>query len=108
MDTRMVGSQDLKRALTHQKLVVQQEVIDDCMVFCVQELKILKHALTDPELVMRQEVTMLRGLSYDTNVVQFYGSCIKDGKILLVLEYMEVSHWLYMHGTLGSAVSCSK
>ena len=37
---------------------------------------------------------MLQGLSYDSNVVQFYGSCVKDGKILLVLEYMEVRHIL--------------
>ena len=44
---------------------------------------------------MRQEVTMLRGLSYDINVVQFYGSCVKDGKVLLVLEYMEVSCHIY-------------
>lgn len=71
-----------------------------CLVLCLyfdakcvkilQELKVLKRALTNPELVMRQEVSVLKGLSYDTNVVQFYGSCVKDGKILLVLEYMEV------------------
>ena len=78
----------LKHALTDLELVMRQKVT----IVCLQELKILKHALTDPELVMQQEVTMLRGLSYDSNVVQFYGSCVKDGKILLVLEYMEASH----------------
>ena len=63
-----------------------------------QELRVLKHALTDPQQVIRQEADMLQGLSYDTNVVQFYGSCVKDGKILLVLEYMEVRHIIHMHG----------
>lgn len=59
---------------------------------------------------MRQEVTMLRGLSYDTNVVQFYGSCVKDGKILLVLEYMEVSllsHVLHMDAHVFTSIDAS-
>lgn len=33
---------------------------------------------------------MWKVLSFDKNLVQFYGSCEQDGKVLLVLEYMEV------------------
>lgn len=35
---------------------------------------------------------MWKVLSFDKNLVQFYGSCEQDGKVLLVLEYMEVKH----------------
>lgn len=34
---------------------------------------------------------MWKVLSFDKNLVQFYGSCEQDGKVLLVLEYMEVT-----------------
>lgn len=37
-----------------------------------------------------QEQKILERLSYDENVVQFYGSYIQEGDVLLVLEYMEV------------------
>lgn len=37
-----------------------------------------------------QELQMWKVLSFDKNLVQFYGSCEQDGKVLLVLEYMEV------------------
>ena len=39
-----------------------------------------------------QELQMWKVLSFDKNLVQFYGSCEQDGKVLLVLEYMEVKH----------------
>lgn len=38
-----------------------------------------------------QELKMWKVLSFDKNLVQFYGSCEQDGKVLLVLEYMEVT-----------------
>ena len=37
-----------------------------------------------------QEQKVLERLSYDENIVQFYGSYIQEGDVLLVLEYMEV------------------
>ncbi len=41
-------------------------------------------------LAYTQEVALLKGLSYDRNIVQFYGVCPQpDGNApLLVLEYM--------------------
>lgn len=32
---------------------------------------------------------MLRSLSYDRNLVQFYGACLEREHAMLVLEYME-------------------
>lgn len=32
----------------------------------------------------------MEGLAYHENVVQFYGSYVKNGDVQLVLEYMEV------------------
>ncbi len=34
---------------------------------------------------------MLKSVSYDRNVVQFYGTCPLGSQTMLVLEYMEVS-----------------
>jgi serine/threonine protein kinase len=37
-----------------------------------------------------QEVSILKGLNYDRNIVQFYGACIQEGTDpMLVVEYME-------------------
>ena len=33
---------------------------------------------------------MWKTLSHHKNLVRFYGSCEQDGKVSLVLEYMEV------------------
>ena len=33
---------------------------------------------------------MLKSVSYDRNVVQFYGTCPHGDQTMLVLEYMEV------------------
>ena len=38
-----------------------------------------------------QEVDILKSVSYDRNVVQFYGTCLWGDKTMLVLEFMEVS-----------------
>ena len=38
-----------------------------------------------------QEVDVLKSVSYDRNVVQFYGTCPLGSQTMLVLEYMEVS-----------------
>ena len=37
-----------------------------------------------------QELQMWKTLSHHKNLVRFYGSCEQDGKVSLVLEYMEV------------------
>ena len=37
-----------------------------------------------------QEVDILKSVSYDRNVVQFYGTCLWGDKTMLVLEFMEV------------------
>lgn len=41
-------------------------------------------------LTCLQEVDILKSVSYDRNVVQFYGTCLWGDKTMLVLEYMEV------------------
>lgn len=38
-----------------------------------------------------QEVDLLRRLSFDGNIVQFYGVCLQQESIMMVLEYMAVS-----------------
>lgn len=37
-----------------------------------------------------QELDLLRSLSFDSNVVQFYGAAVLEGCPVLVLECMEV------------------
>ena len=39
-----------------------------------------------------QEVEVLKLVSYDRNVVQFYGTCPYGTQTMLVLEYLEVKH----------------
>lgn len=36
-----------------------------------------------------QEIAVLRSLSFDRNLVQFYGACLEREHAMLVLEYME-------------------
>ena len=38
-----------------------------------------------------QEVELLRSLSFDGNIVQFYGACVQEESIMMVLEFMRVS-----------------
>lgn len=37
-----------------------------------------------------QEIDILKSLSFDRSIVQFYGTCPWQGKTMLVLEHMEV------------------
>lgn len=96
------GLQDVAVKTLHSHLVDPEVSPAQAHDNICRELKVLKRALTNPELVMRQEVSVLKGLSYDTNVVQFYGSCVKDGKILLVLEYMEGGDLKHALKSLGN------
>lgn len=38
-----------------------------------------------------QEIELLRSLSFDANIVQFYGACLQEENTMMVLEYMAVS-----------------
>ena len=38
-----------------------------------------------------QEIEILKSLSFDRSIVQFYGTCPWQGKTMLVLEHMGVS-----------------
>ena len=40
--------------------------------------------------VLPQEIEILKSLSFDRSIVQFYGTCPWLGKTMLVLEHMEV------------------
>lgn len=47
-----------------------------------------------------QEIELLRSLSFDANIVQFYGACLQEENTMMVLEYMAVSNLMapcYMH-----------
>ena len=39
---------------------------------------------------MLQEIQLLRKLSFDGNIVQFYGACLQEENTMMVLEYMAV------------------
>lgn len=52
-----------------------------------------------------QEVDLLRRLSFDGNIVQFYGVCLQRESIMMVLEYMAVSP--KCPSGLGRAYTCS-
>lgn len=41
--------------------------------------------------MLLQELRILEMLPFDQRIVQLYGSCTKDGNILLVLELMQVT-----------------
>ncbi len=38
-----------------------------------------------------QEISILKSISYDRNIVQFYGACTSE-PTMLCMEYMEVSN----------------
>lgn len=39
-----------------------------------------------------QELELLKALSFDSNIVQFYGACVMEGCPVLVLECMPVRY----------------
>ncbi len=39
--------------------------------------------------LLRKEIAILKKVSYDVNIVQFYGACSAE-PAMLVMEYMEV------------------
>ncbi|KAK9805505.1 hypothetical protein WJX72_001765 [[Myrmecia] bisecta] len=52
-------------------------------------VKILTHADAEQLQQFRKEISILKSLSFNRNIVQFYGACLQAGKPMLVLEYME-------------------
>ena len=40
---------------------------------------------------MRREIAIMKKISFDANIVQFYGACTDDTGAWLMMEYMEVS-----------------
>jgi serine/threonine protein kinase len=61
-------------------------------------------ALTLCHVWTRQEVSILRSLNYDRNVVQFYGACLQEGSDpMLVTEYMEGATLYLKPAQLSSA-----
>ncbi len=52
---------------------------------------------------MMQEIQLLRKLSFDRNIVQFYGACLQEENTMMVLEYMEVKACLL---SLSCSLSC--
>ena len=45
---------------------------------------------TDASFAGTQEISILKSISYDRNIVQFYGAVLSGSEPMLVLEYMEV------------------
>ena len=41
--------------------------------------------------LMRKEIGIMRAVSYDAHIVQFYGACTTTEPAMLVMEYMRVS-----------------
>ena len=41
--------------------------------------------------LMRKEIGIMRAISYDAHIVQFYGACTTTEPAMLVMEYMRVS-----------------
>ena len=39
---------------------------------------------------LSQEIQLLRSLSFDANIVQFYGAVLQEENTMMVLEYMAV------------------
>lgn len=46
----------------------------------------------DPQKLaqMRREIAIMKKISFDANIVQFYGACTDDTGAWLMMEYMEV------------------
>ena len=43
-----------------------------------------------------QEIELLRSLSFDANIVQFYGACLQEENTMMVLEFMAVRLLFHM------------
>ena len=59
-----------------------------------------------------QEIELLRSLSFDANIVQYYGACLQEENTMMVLEYMAVStsiacfYMYFLHATCAFVMLC--
>lgn len=68
-------------------------------------LKLLHGATGDLVQQSLREVQILQRVSFDKNVVQFYGTCMKFGMgPMLVMEFLEVKYLDYIVGFRGFRV----
>eukprot|EP00891_Asterochloris_glomerata_P007929 jgi/Astpho2/7929/fgenesh1_pg.00118_%23_34_t len=51
-------------------------------------IKVLNHTGKAHLQQFENEIRLLKGLSFDRNIVQFYGACLKSEGAIMVLEYM--------------------
>lgn len=56
----------------------------------VRQLNLDSYGHMTPVNLWLQEIEILKSLSFDRSIVQFYGTCPWQGKTMLVLEHMEV------------------
>jgi serine/threonine protein kinase len=47
--------------------------------------------------LMRKEIGIMRAISYDAHIVQFFGACTTTEPAMLVMEYMRVGHLKTLH-----------
>ncbi|KAL0019977.1 hypothetical protein WJX79_004684 [Trebouxia sp. C0005] len=52
-------------------------------------IKVLNQADAQQLAEFAKEIQLLRKLSFDRNIVQFYGACLQEENTMMVLEYME-------------------
>ncbi|DBB03232.1 TPA: hypothetical protein ACH3X3_010633 [Trebouxia sp. C0006] len=54
-------------------------------------IKVLNRTEANELAEFAKEIHLLRKLSFDRNIVQWYGACLQEENSMMVLEYMEVS-----------------
>ncbi len=94
------GVQDVVvKVLTHSTNLARQDLRKVRFQVCsllhsltmVAAFPMMPHVKTGANNSCLQEVDVLKSVSYDRNVVQFYGTCPLGSQTMLVLEYMEVT-----------------
>ena len=59
---------------------------------CYLQSGCIRRTSSDVHVLVRvQEIQLLRRISFDRNIVQFYGACLESQPPMLVMEYMAVS-----------------
>ncbi|KAL3145136.1 hypothetical protein ABBQ38_001740 [Trebouxia sp. C0009 RCD-2024] len=51
-------------------------------------IKVIDHTDAQQLAEFAKEIELLRSLSFDANIVQFYGACLQEENTMMVLEYM--------------------
>ena len=73
------------------KAVVSQIWPNECLSFASMYIvtRLVERKALDLACVMMQEINLMEKLSFDRNIVQFYGAVLSAPAPMLVLEYME-------------------